>query len=55
MVIKLINNNLHVNPVGLAKPTWLVMTVSSVNFVNPTGLRFMKAENSKLFLKTVFI
>jgi len=29
----------QVNPVGLAKPTWLVMRVISVDFAKPTGLR----------------
>jgi len=40
LIIKLINNNLRFNPVGLAEPTWLVMTVRSVDFAKPTGLRF---------------
>jgi|GEM_PF-6414104 len=31
---------MQVNPVGLAKPAWLVMMVSSVDFAKPTGLKF---------------
>gem|GEM_PF-3695122 len=40
IVIKLINNDLCVNPVGLAKTTGLVIMVGSVDFAKPTGLGF---------------
>jgi len=31
---------MQINPVGLAKPTWLAIAVSSVDFAKPTGLKF---------------
>jgi len=34
-------NNLQINPVGLAKHAWWLITVSSVDFAKPTGLKFI--------------